>query len=88
MDRTNSNTPDSYEEILIELMWRDNVSLSEAMFYDFIENNVNLDSVFDIVDYLEQRLENLDKVQYYMQVFTNQQPDVILKRNDEHSHRD
>jgi hypothetical protein len=83
MDKTNSNLPDSYEKHLIDLMWRDNCSLSEALFFDLIDKKIDIDSVFDIVDYFEQKLENLDKVQYYMQVFTGQQPDVILKRNDE-----
>lgn len=58
----------------------DSITLSEALEVDFWASQVNIHSVYDVVDYLEQKLENLDKVQYYMNVYTGQVPDVVLKK--------
>lgn len=80
MDKTSFETPDNYEKTLIECMAKHDCSLSEALFYDLVGNDIDTDSVFDIVDHLESKLENLDKVQYYMEVLTGQQPDVALRR--------
>jgi hypothetical protein len=71
--------PSDYEKHLIELMTED-MSLSQAIEYDLWVNDVDLNSVFDIVDYLELKLTSLDKVQYYMSVYTGHQPDVVIKR--------
>jgi hypothetical protein len=71
--------PNEYESILIEIMYYDDVTLKEALYVDMWANEVNLHSIYDIVDYLEKKLIDLDKVQYYMQVYTEQLPDVGLK---------
>ena len=75
--------PNSYESELIEIMWYEEVSLKEALFIDMWGHEVNLHSVYDVVDYLESKLVDLDKVQYYMQVYTGQLPDVGLKPLDD-----
>lgn len=72
--------PSDYEKYLVELMAEDYMTLSEALEVDFWASQVNIHSVYDVVDYLEQKLENLDKVQYYMSVYTGQAPDVVLKK--------
>lgn len=73
-------SPADYEKRLVEIMYEEDVTLSEALYIDFWANEVDMKSVFDMVDYLESRLENLDKVQYYMEVWTGDAPDVGLKR--------
>lgn len=87
MVKTNSDqqegvaTPDSYEATIINKMWIGNLSLGEALYVDMWDHSVDTDDVYNMVDFLEERLENLDKVQYYMMVMTGQCPDVILKAN-------
>lgn len=75
-----STPPNRYEEELIEIMYYQKKTLRESLFIDMRGKEVNISSVYDIVDYLEQKLEDLDKVQYYMQVFKGQLPDVGLKK--------
>jgi len=82
-DWMSTSTPAPYEETLIETMWEYRVSLAEAIYMELQGYNVDTSNVYDVVDFLEERLENLDKVQYYMQVYTGQQPDVILRRVDD-----
>lgn len=71
--------PNEYESVLIEIMYYDDVTLKEALYIDMWANEVNLHSIYDIVDYLEKKLIDLNKVQYYMQVYTDQLSDVGLK---------
>lgn len=72
--------PDNYEALLIGIMATCHSTLSEAIDLDLWDNGVDTQSVYDVVDYLEEKLENLDKVHYYMQVYTGQLPDIILKK--------
>lgn len=78
-----TSVPTSYEKVLVETMWEYGVTLAEAMYIDMQGNCVDTCNVYDVVDFLEERLECLNKVQYYMQVFTGQVPDVILRKNDD-----
>lgn len=73
-------TPVDYEKHLVAIMYEDDVTLSEALYIDFWANEVNMHSVYDLVDYLERRLEDLDKVKYYMEVWNGDVPDVGLKK--------
>lgn len=73
-------TPIDYEKHLLSIMFEEDVTLTEAMYVDFWTNEIDMKSVFDLVDYLEAKLENLDKVQYYMEVWSGTVPDVALKR--------
>ena len=73
--------PDNYEKFLISIMADCHSTLSEALDLDMWNNGVDTKSVYDVVDYLENRLESLDKVHYYMQVYTGQLPDIILKKH-------
>lgn len=68
-----------YEQELIEIMMYDQVSLGQALELDMIANHIDISDVYDMVDYLELKLEELDKVEYYMAVFMGQLPDVGLK---------
>ena len=78
---TNIDRPEQYEKILIDIMIDMDATLSDAMYMDMLNNGVDVKSVFDIVDYMELKLGNLDKVQYYMNVYSGILPDVGLKRN-------
>lgn len=78
----NTDRPGTYEKELIVIMIDMDCTLSEAIHTDLLNNNVDIKSVFDIVDYMELKFENLDKVQYYMNVYTGNAPDVALKRKN------
>lgn len=68
----------TYEEHLLVYMAK-GASLKQALMLDFIYNKVDITNVFDLVEYLEEKLEDLDKVKFYMDVYTNQSPDLGLK---------
>lgn len=73
------DTPEPYESDLLDIMIVNGVTLREALDIDMYVHNVDTTSVFDMVDYLEERLVFLDKVAYYMLVYTEQVLDVGLK---------
>ena len=77
-----TDMPGEYEKVLIHIMIDMDLTLSDAMHIDLLNNQVDVKSVFDIVDYMELKLGNLDKVQYYMNVYSGNVPDVGLKRNN------
>lgn len=77
-----TDKPANYERHIVELMRDHDLTLVEAMDFDFDINLVDKSSVFSLCDYLEDQLENLDKVQYYMMIYTGQSPDLELKRNE------
>lgn len=69
----------SYEKDILEIMIDIKCTLSKALNVDFDMNMVNKNSVIDIVDYLEYRLEgDLNKVNLLMEVYTGQAPDFEL----------
>lgn len=71
-----------YERRLVDLMRKDDLTLLEAMQYDMEIACIDFSSVLGICDYLEEQLGNLDKVEYYMMIYTGQEPDLELKRNE------
>lgn len=68
-----------YEKHIVEIMRSKNLTLLQALEFDLEANCIDVNSVLSICDYLEEMLENLDKVEYYMLVYTEQVPDVRLK---------
>ena len=74
------NKPVKYEETLLEIMVDEDSTLSEAIFKDLSNNKIDITSVYDVVDHLEYNLVDLNKVQYYMSVYSGNLPDVKLKR--------
>jgi hypothetical protein len=68
-----------YEKHIVETMRSKNLTLLQALEFDLEANCIDVTSVLSICDYLEEMLENLDKVEYYMLVYTEQVPDVRLK---------
>lgn len=70
---------ESYEERIIVVMIDEDCTFSDAMLIDFESNNVDTSSVFEIVQYLEDRLSNLDKVEYMMDIYVGRKPNMKLK---------
>lgn len=69
-----------YETHLVILMRDYNLTLSEALDFDFQAECIDTSLVFDPCDFLEEKLNNLDKVKYYMLVWTGQESDIELKK--------
>lgn len=67
------------EEYLVEIMIDENCTLSHALRIVFDEVGVDTNSVFDMVDFLEERLPSLDSVNDLMMVYTGQSPDYRLR---------
>jgi len=72
--------PSPYEEYLIEIMRKHATTLTEALDLDFRKNSIDASDILSVCDYLEEKLTDLDKVQYYMLIYTGQKPDLELKR--------
>jgi hypothetical protein len=70
----------AYEHRLVALMRKDNLTLLEAMSYDMEIACIDVSSVLGICDYLEEQLGDLNKVEYYMMIYTGQALDIELKR--------
>lgn len=73
-------SPTAYESYLISIMQRKKLTLVEALDFDFKNINIDTSSVFEICDYLEEKLKDLDRVQYYMLIYTGQQPDLEIRK--------
>jgi len=56
-------------------------TMSDALLSDMFHQKVDVNSVFDMCDYLESRLGDLNKVEYFMDIATGRAPDQYLKRN-------
>lgn len=69
-----------YETHLVILMKDYNLTLSEALEFDFQAECVDTSTVFGPCDFLEEKLVDLEKVQYYMLVWAGQEPDIELKK--------
>lgn len=69
----------SYEERIIKIMSDCNCTFAAAMQKDFESIQLDTSSVFDLVDYLEFQLGDLDKVAYIMGIYVGNEPDMKLK---------
>lgn len=68
----------SYEQKLVEIMIDENCTLSVALEIDFDQNKVDKESVIGMVDYLEEMLTDLNKVELLMNIYTRRAPDLYL----------
>ena len=68
----------SYEQKLVEIMIDENCTLSAALEIDFDQNKVDKESVIGMVDYLEEMLTDLNKVELLMNIYTRRSPDLYL----------
>lgn len=69
-----------YERKLVELMIFHSCTFREALALDFDKSNVDISSVLDIVDYLEHNLSDFGKIEYFMRIYTEQAPDLVLEK--------
>jgi hypothetical protein len=67
-----------FEKELVETMILENCTMQEALVNLFSLYRVDTESVIDLVDFLEYMVYDLDKVQYLMQIYTGQVPDMQL----------
>lgn len=68
-----------YDDIILHKMISENLTLSEALFFDMIENEVDPEDVYQATDYLEGVIrDDLDKVEYLMMVLTGRVQDSYL----------
>jgi hypothetical protein len=67
-----------FEKELVQIMILESCTMQTALSYAFSSYKVDVESVFDLVDFLEYMIYDLDKVQYFMQVYTGQVPDLHL----------
>ena len=74
----NVKTDCSYEQKLVEIMIDENCTLSAALEIDFDQNMVDKESVIGMVDYLEEMLSDLNKVELLMNIYTRRSPDLYL----------
>lgn len=91
MAKEKSETPESYEEYILQLMFKRKLTLSQALEREFIDNDIDQYSVFDMTEYLAKQFgANKDhdmeenqrlwtKVGYYMSVYNGTTSDVELK---------
>lgn len=70
----------NFEKEVVDVMVNEKCTMREALDYIFFYHEVDTDNVFDLVDFLEKRLYDLDKVQTIMMVYTGQSPDFQLTR--------
>lgn len=69
----------SYEEEIILLMIDEDMTMSEALNYDMMVYGVDVESVIDMCDYLELRLDmDMDLVEFFMDICVGRTPDQIL----------
>lgn len=71
-------TTSSYEQKLVEIMIDENCTLAAALEIDFDQHMVDKESVIGMVDYLEEMLTDLDKVELLMNIYTRRTPDMYL----------
>lgn len=68
-----------YEKVIIEVMIDEGCSLATAMEIVFDMNGIDKKSVVDTVEYLEEQLKDLDKVEWFMDIYVGRKPNMILK---------
>lgn len=68
-----------YESRIIGIMRDRGFTLCEAIHEDLCDNEIDVSSVFDVADYLEEQLKDLDKVQLIMSIYVGDAPDFELK---------
>jgi hypothetical protein len=68
----------NFEKELVEIMIDEECTMSTALNYAFSNHKVDTSSVITIVDFLEEMLYDLDKVEFFMKVYTGQVTDLHL----------
>lgn len=69
---------EDFEKELVHIMMDEDCTISEALQISFDMNGVDTKSVVDLVDFLEYRTNDLDTVEYMMNIYTGNSPDMRL----------
>jgi hypothetical protein len=69
-----------FEKKLIEIMISEKCTMSEAIGNAFSSNGIDQTNLFDMVDFLEEQVYDLDKVQAMMMIYNGQISDFHLVR--------
>ena len=77
-----------YERRIFSIMRDRGFTLSEAIHEDLCDFEIDISSVFDIVDYMEEQLGDLDKVQLLMSIYVGDEPDYIISDFNEKKKED
>ena len=68
-----------YENHIVRKMMDESLTLSQALFLDLTETDIDPEDIYTATDYLETMFDgDMNKVKYYMLVLTGQIPDCIL----------
>jgi hypothetical protein len=68
-----------FEKQVIEIMIDENCTFVEAMHIIFDIHCIDTTSVIHLVEFLEERVDSLDTVGYYMDLWTGREKDMTLK---------
>lgn len=68
----------TFEQRVIDIMVDENCTIREALGIVFATNMIDDKNVFDMVDFLENQVYDLDKVHMLMMIYTGQYPDYQL----------
>lgn len=71
--------PQNLEKMLVMVMGREKCSLVAALEIVFDCYCVNGDDVYDVVEFLECGLPDLDTVSHFMKIWTGEESDLVLK---------
>lgn len=75
-----SDTLPDFEKELIDIMVDEKCTMSQALANAFSSHGIDETNVFDLVDFLEEQVYDLDKVQAMMMIYTGKNPDFHLVR--------
>jgi hypothetical protein len=68
-----------YENHIVCKMMDESLTMSQALFLDLIEMDIDPEDVYTATEYLEAMFDgDMNKVKYYMLVLTGQIPDCVL----------
>ena len=68
-----------YERHIVRKMMEESLTLSQALYYDLLESDVDPEDVYTCTDYLETMFDgDMNKVKYYMLVLNGIVSDCIL----------
>lgn len=67
-----------FEKDIIEMMITEKCTFSEALETLLHLHNVNVESVIDLVDFLEEKINDLDKIEMIMKIYTRKLPDIYI----------
>jgi len=78
-------TPQNLEKTLVMVMVREKCSLVAALEIVFDQYDIDGDDVYNVVDFLEYGLPDLDTVSHFMKIWTGEESDLVLKTQNKNA---